>query len=166
MRKIGFVVVLFLTGCLLGSGESIQNVSPEKAFEMVKQPDTHLIDVRSVAEYIFVGHPNMAYNIPLMFWNEAKGNMESNREFIQDLQARFQKSDRLIFICRSGGRSARAAGMAREFGFAEVFNVETGFEGDKNAEGYRNVNGWKNSGLPYTYALDRELSYINKRKES
>jgi hypothetical protein len=54
--------------------------------------------------------------------------------------------------------------MAQMSGFADVFNIEKGFEGDKSPEGYRTVNGWKNSGLPYTYRVDREFRYIKKNK--
>jgi rhodanese-related sulfurtransferase len=98
MRKTAFLLALFWVGCLWGFAESIKNVSSEEAFAMVKKPDTFLIDVRSVAEYVFVGHPAMAYNIPLMFWNETRAKMENNSAFPQDLQDRFQKNDRLIFI--------------------------------------------------------------------
>jgi len=163
MKKAAFVMALVWTGCLLCFAEPIKNISSEEAFEMLKQPDTYLIDVRSVAEYVFVGHPKMAYSLPLMFWNEAGANMESNSEFVWDLQNRFQKSDRLIFICRSGGRSAKAARMAQKSGFAETLNVEKGFEGDKDSDGHRTVNGWKNSGLPYTYALKRKLRYTKRK---
>ncbi len=163
MKKAVFIMALIWTGCLLCFAGSIKNVSSEEAFEMVEQSGTHLIDVRSVAEYIFVGHPEMAHSIPLLFWNEARAKMESNSRFVQDLQDRFQKSDRLIFICRSGGRSTKAARMAQKSGFAEVFNVEKGFEGDKDSAGYRTVNGWKNSQLPYTYAQKRKLSYTKKK---
>jgi rhodanese-related sulfurtransferase len=163
MRQAALVLVFIWIGCFFSSAESVQNVSSEGAFEMVKQADTYLVDVRSLAEYVFVGHPEMAYNIPLMFWNEARAKMENNEQFIQDLLDQFHKNDRLIFLCRSGGRSARAAKMAQKSGFTEVFNVKKGFEGDKNAEGYRTVNGWRNKGLPYTYALDQELIYTKRQ---
>jgi rhodanese-related sulfurtransferase len=163
MQKTAFVIVLVWAGCLLGLAESVQNVSSEEAFEMVKQPNTYLIDVRSVAEYVFVGHPEMAYNTPLMFWNEEQASMERNPEFLEDLRQRFKKTDRLIFLCRSGGRSAQAARMAQASGFNDVYNVERGFEGEKNRDGYRTVNGWKNSGLPYTYAMKRGFSYTKRK---
>lgn len=163
MKKAVLIVALLWTGCLLCSAGPVKSVSSVEAFEMVQQPDTYLIDVRSVAEYVFVGHPQMAYSIPLLFWNEDRAEMESNARFVLDLQDRFQASDRLIFICRSGGRSANAARMAQKSGFSEVFNVEKGFEGDKDNDGYRTVNGWKNSQLPYTYALKSELRYTKRK---
>ena len=118
-----------------------------------------MIDVRSVAEYVFVGHPEMAYCIPLSFWDENSQKLNPNPNFLQDIQGRFKKNDCLIFICRSGGRSAQAALAAEKAGFSEVLNIDQGFEGEPDARGYRTVNGWKNSKLPYTYALDENLTY-------
>lgn len=142
------------------SSQGIKDVSSKEAFDLLREPKTYLIDVRSIAEYVFVGHAEMAHNIPLSFWDEERQDFVSNETFIEDMKSRFKADDRLIFICRSGGRSLRAARMARNEGFTQVFNVALGFEGEKNAEGYRVVNGWKNS-LPYTYELDDKLIYHN-----
>ncbi|NOR12537.1 MAG: sulfurtransferase, partial [Candidatus Aminicenantes bacterium] len=124
----------------------------------LKEPDTYLVDVWSIAEYVFVGHPGMAHNIPLEFWDEERQGLVSNEMFLEDVKSRFKTDDRLIFICRSGGRSLRAARMAQNAGFTKAFNINLGFEGEKNAKGYRVVNGWKNS-LYYTYDLDDKLIY-------
>lgn len=45
----------------------------------------------------------------------------------------------LLFVCRSGGRSARAAAIATAAGFAPAYNVAGGVEGS---------GGWSISGLP------------------
>jgi rhodanese-related sulfurtransferase len=158
MKKMAclWMAVLALACCV--SSQEIKNISSEEAFNLLKEPDTYLIDVRSIAEYVFVGHPAMAYNIPLNFWNEERQDFVSNEAFLEDVKFRFKTEDRLIFICRSGGRSLRAARKAQNVGFAKVFNITLGFEGEKNAEGYRVVNGWKNS-LPYTYELNDKLIY-------
>jgi rhodanese-related sulfurtransferase len=148
--------VLVLTCCV--SSQGIKEVSSKEALGLLKEPNTYLIDVRSIAEYVFVGHPRMAHNIPLMFWDEELQDFKSNDTFVDDVRSRFKAEDRLIFICRSGGRSLRAARRVKNAGYTRVFNITQGFEGDKNAEGYRVVNGWKNR-LPYTYELDDELIY-------
>jgi len=106
-----------------------------------------------------VGHPEMAWNVPFLFWNEEEQKLIQNENFLQDLKAHFKKDDVLIFICRSGGRSLKAAKLTSENMFNNVFNLKHGFEGDKDAQGYRKVNGWKNSLLPYTYELKEELVY-------
>jgi rhodanese-related sulfurtransferase len=120
-----------------------------------------LIDVRSIAEYVFIGHPEMAYNIPLMFWSEKQQKLILNENFLTNIESRFKRDDILIFICRSGGRSLKTATMAKQSGFINVFSVKEGFEGQKDKKGYRSINGWKNSELPYTYQVKKELRYRN-----
>jgi rhodanese-related sulfurtransferase len=133
-------------------------VTPARAFELVKEPRTFLVDVRSVAEYVLVGHPEMAHSVPFTFWSEEEGRFVPNPDFLEDLAARFGKDDALVFICRSGGRSLVAARKAREAGYAKIYHVAEGFEGDLDEKGYRTVGGWKNS-LPYTYKIDPGLAF-------
>jgi rhodanese-related sulfurtransferase len=142
------------------------DLSPLEAYQMLKEDPEHtfLIDSRTRPEYEFVGHPPMAYNIPYMFWTPE--GMRKNDSFVRDVAARFKRTDRLLIICRSGGRSRRASDMLIEAGFEQVFNVLGGFEGDrvedKNSTyyGYRGyINGWKHDGLPYTYEMKEELTY-------
>lgn len=136
-------------------------------------PDTiHIIDVRTPAEYIFIGHASMAANIPLKFVNNGlnpmtlKPDMPDNANFIADVNKRFKKTDTILVMCRSGGRSAMAVNLMAKAGFQKVFNIIDGFEGDslKDPGSYQNgkriINGWKNSGAPWTYDLDRELVYF------
>jgi len=68
----------------------------------------------------------------------------------------------LIFLCRSGGRSLNAAKKIVETGFTRVHNLTQGFEGKKDENGYRTIGGWKNSGVSYTYNLNKELVYNSK----
>ncbi len=158
MKKMAclWMSVLSLVCCV--SSQEIKDISSKEAFNLLKEPDTYLLDVRSIAEYVFVGHPPMAHNIPLAFWDEERQDLVSNETFLEDVKSRFKTNDRLIFICRSGGRSLSAARMVQNVGFAKLFNIALGFEGEKNAKGYRVVNGWKNS-LHYTYELDDKLIY-------
>lgn len=44
--------------------QEIIELSSQEAYEMAKKPSSYIIDVRSIAEYVFIGHPEMAYNIP------------------------------------------------------------------------------------------------------
>jgi rhodanese-related sulfurtransferase len=156
--------VVLVSVCLLSAG--IQNISPRTAYEMTKDPATYLVDVRSIAEYYLVGHPEMAVNIPFTFWSEAEQKLVPNDNFIEDIKLRFKSDDILVFLCRSGGRSVVAARAALSAGFTHVFNVEEGFEGKPDAKGYRSIGGWKNSGLPYTFAIDSAKIYRpSKNKE-
>lgn len=159
MKKATLLTIpLILISCFLLS-DDIEELSSKEAYSMLKKPSTYLIDVRTIAEYVFVGHPEMAYNIPFMFWNEREQKMKTNEKFLEDLKSHFSPEDTLIFLCRSGGRSMKAAKLAKKHGFKHLFNLKYGFEGDKNHKGYRSFNGWKNSGLPYTYELKEELIY-------
>jgi len=121
--------------------------------------DAVLIDVRSQSEYEFVGHPPMAFNLPLMFWDPESYSFKPNPNFKKDLGERVSKDKTVFFMCRSGGRSAKAAQIALSLGFKRVFNVIEGFEGEKDSDGHRTVNGWKNAGLPYTFKVIDKLRY-------
>ncbi|MES9980053.1 MAG: rhodanese-like domain-containing protein, partial [Candidatus Thiodiazotropha sp. 6PLUC5] len=73
------------------------------------------------------------------------------------------KETKIIVLCRSGSRSAKAANLLAKSGYKNVFSVVDGFEGDKakscELKGQRVVNGWKNSGLPWSYKLDKDKMF-------
>ena len=80
------------------------DVTPIQAYQMVQKDPQHtfLVDVRTRAEYQFVGHAKGAYNIPLMFLTLEAGEkgykLTPNPDFVKDLLARFNpKTDTLIF---------------------------------------------------------------------
>jgi len=151
-------------------------VTAQEAYEMWKaEPETiNIIDVRIPEEYIFVGHAEMAKNIPLLFvkyqWNTETDRPQAdfNPEFITSVESQFSIHDMIFLICRSGGRSAWAANMLIEAGFTNVYNIIDGFEGDKVDDpdsayhGKRMKNGWKNFGLPWTYETDLEQLWISE----
>ena len=159
MRKFVFMTVCFVLMTCSIFGQKVIEISPSEAFDLAMKADTYLIDVRTIAEYVYVGHPENALCIPLLFWDEKAQAQVRNDNFLQDLASRFNKGDTLVFVCRSGNRSPVTARMAAGAGFQKVFNVPEGFEGKKNVNGYRTVDGWKNAGLPYTYKLKAELIY-------
>ncbi|WP_434776945.1 rhodanese-like domain-containing protein [Neisseria sp. Ec49-e6-T10] len=108
--------------------------------------DAILIDVRTQAEFQFVGHvPDSV----LIEWKSFPG-MKTNEHFLEQLQ-KITKKDQIIFLlCRTGARSHDAALAATAIGYTHLINIEHGFEGDKNAAGHRGcVNGWKASALPW-----------------
>ena len=121
---------------------------PQEAFELLQSvPDARLVDVRTRAEWDWVGRiPGAA----LIEWNRWPGG-ERNADFIDELRAAVpQASSPLLFICRSGARSHNAAILATQAGYVSCFNVLEGFEGDRDAEGHRNsIGGWRVAGLPW-----------------
>jgi rhodanese-related sulfurtransferase len=157
--RIAGIAVGALLLAAAAAGAEVENVTPKQAFERLQAPGTFLVDVRSVAEYVFVGHPEMGWNVPLSFWSESEAKLVPNPDFIKDLKARFKPEDTLLFICRGGGRSLRAARAAAEAGFLKAVNVDEGVEGGLDEKGRHTVGGWKNSGLPFTYGVDPQKAY-------
>jgi len=140
---------------------------------------TLFLDIRTPSELNYLGAATvMDAHVPYVFmdttgWDEKKHRYlrADNRNFVADVEARLQqkgltKDDTVILMCRSGKRSAPAADKLADAGFTRVYSVVDGYEGDKAKEGEnkgkRTVNGWKNSGLPWTYSLDKDLMYITK----
>jgi len=135
-----------------------------------------IVDVRTPEEYVFVGHPAMAWNVPLKFlayqWNSEtkKPVMETNPAFVARVKRIVSPTDTILVICRSGARSGPAVNLLAEAGFKNVYSVVDGVEGDKVSDpesaffGKRMMNGWKNSGLPWTYDLDPKLMNLSTDK--
>ncbi len=101
-------------------------------------PDSYLIDVRTRAEYQFVGHPYKAYLFPYMFWaarfvradkNDGYQLSDENKSFVEEIGKVFKKTDNLLIISRDGTRSALAAKDLMGAGYQKVFDVTDGFEG-------------------------------------
>jgi rhodanese-related sulfurtransferase len=123
-------------------------VTPAEAFAILQSdPVCRLVDVRTRAEWEWVGRPPDAIFIE---WNSWPGGAR-NPAFTQELLARVpDKAAPVLFLCRSGGRSHHAAMLARELGYGQAFNILEGFEGIKDAHGHRGtVGGWKVAGLPW-----------------
>jgi rhodanese-related sulfurtransferase len=143
-------------------------VTAREAYEKWKtQPEkVTILDVRTPEEFIFVGHADMAWNIPVAAqsyqWDADKKQfpMQPLPDFVSQVQKVVKPDDTLLVMCRSGGRSALAVNALGRAGFKNVYNITDGREGDvvKDPDsvfrGQRMVNGWKNSGLPWTYHID------------
>jgi rhodanese-related sulfurtransferase len=125
-----------------------------------------VLDVRTVEEYVFVGHATMSTNIPFAFqtheWVPGSNRlaMKPNPDFLALVKEWARPSETILVMCRSGGRSAMAVNALAQAGYKHVYNIIDGMEGDrvKDADspdfGKRTKSGWKNAGLPWTYDLD------------
>jgi rhodanese-related sulfurtransferase len=143
-------------------------VTADDAYELWKaRPETvKILDVRTIEEAIFVGHPTMAWVIPAFLqtyeWDAAKRTfrMKPNPEFLACVKEIAAPGDTLLVMCRSGGRSALAVNALAQAGFTRVYNIIDGVEGDAVTDpesvfrGQRMRNGWKNAGAPWTCAAD------------
>ena len=132
----------------------VENVSPGRVWEALKSdPHAQLVDVRTDAEWNFVGLPDLApagKQAVLIPW-QVYPSMQRNGGFVDQLkEAGFTPEHHIYFICRSGQRSFAAAQAAQEAGFPHAYNVADGFEGAVDGGGHRGVvAGWKAEGLPW-----------------
>jgi len=142
-------------------------VTAKEAYDKWKaEPDkVKILDVRTPEEYLFVGHPTMAWKIPvaaqLYEWDAEKKQfpMKPLADFVSRVSEVAKPDDTLMVMCRSGGRGAIAVNLLAQAGFKQVYNIIDGMEGDVVDDpasvfvGQRLKNGWKNSGCPWTYKL-------------
>jgi len=134
------------------------DLSPREAWErLAADPPAQLIDVRSGAEWAYVGVPDLTglgKEVIFVPWQEFPG-MKINRDFTYLMAGRLGAlslgpATPLLFICRSGQRSRSTARVMTESGYSKCYNVAHGFEGDPDADRHRGrVNGWKVDGLPW-----------------
>lgn len=134
------------------------DVSVRSAWDdLSTSPDAILVDVRTRAEWAFVGVPVLAEfgKAPLLVeWNDF-----DTGALVPDFEGRLKSEldrhgvntdARLYFICRSGSRSRKAAVAATAIGYANSYNVEHGFEGSLGPDRHRGTAGsWKGEGLPW-----------------
>ena len=138
----------------------IGEVLPSEAWKVLQEdPDAVLIDVRTRAEWNYVGIPDLGeMTNPFLLvewqqWPDLKQNPAFVDMVMEQLWGRTPRV--LFFLCRSGVRSLQAAEAVaahlREIGQeGACVNVLGGFEGDKDELRQRGKkNGWKAAGLPW-----------------
>lgn len=129
------------------------DVTPEQAWAALRdRPDAVLVDVRTRAEWSYVGLPDLADIGKQVVQVEWQGYPDGfvNDLFTSDLEDAGVAPDQPVyFLCRSGVRSVAAAEAATRDGWSEALNVLEGFEGPPDAQRHRTVSGWKVAGLPW-----------------
>lgn len=123
------------------------SLTPQEAYTILQlAPGARLVDVRTRAEWTWVGRIPGAVEIEWQHWPDG----QTNPHFVTQLKREVDAESLLLFMCRSGARSHSAACAATEAGLGDCYNVLEGFEGDKDADGRRgNVGGWRKAGLPW-----------------
>jgi rhodanese-related sulfurtransferase len=120
-------------------------------------PDAALVDVRTRAEWTYVGVPNLAgigKQAILVEWDEFPSG-QLVPDFVGRLRAELDTRGvgadaPLYFLCRSGNRSRHGAIAATAAGYRRCFNIELGFEGRLGPDRHRGTEGsWKAEGLPW-----------------
>lgn len=143
-----------------GGGTPVGHVDPAEAWRILQAEESaRLIDVRTRAEWAFVGVPDigeLAHQPLFIEWSRYP-DMSQNQAFVAEVEEALgtEVSGPLLFICRSGARSLNAAmavaeHYARKGETVTCINVAEGFEGDLDASGHRgDHNGWKARGLAW-----------------
>jgi hydroxyacylglutathione hydrolase len=91
--------------------QGVKDVSPQELVKNLSQ--VSLIDVRQPEEFTGeLGHIPGAQLIVLDTLNENT--------------AKIPKDKPVVFVCRSGGRSAKASAWALEHGFTSIYNLKGG----------------------------------------
>ena len=129
------------------------DVDPADSYTALQaDPDAVLVDVRTSAEWSYVGVPDLTQIgkrvIPLEWQRFPDGAL--NDDFVEQLrEAGVREGASIYFLCRSGVRSAAAAKVATTAGLGPAYNISDGFEGPLDHDGHRTVAGWKVAGLPW-----------------
>lgn len=140
------------------NSSSVDDVGVTETWDRLRDvPDATLVDVRTRAEWAFVGLPDLGQlgKRPILIeWQTFPDNRE-DAQFEQRLrsaltEAGSEPASDVFFICRSGSRSRRAALTMAAAGYSRCHNVADGFEGPLDSEHHRGrVAGWKFAGLPW-----------------
>jgi rhodanese-related sulfurtransferase len=134
------------------------DIEARQAWDLLKaNPKAQLVDVRTMAEWNFVGVPDISAlgrRVHCIEW-QSFPTMAVNPGFAAEAEAAVtaagaDKATPILFLCRSGARSRATAVALTAQGFTQALNVAGGFEGDPDGERHRgNINGWKAAGLPW-----------------
>ncbi len=139
---------------------AVDEVDPTTAYALLRDTEgSVLVDVRTRAEWTFVGLPEISETdrpLWLVEWVSFP-TMLPNPEFVARIEelAGESKLTHALFICRSGGRSMMAAQAVAQASADQgrplrCSNVAEGFEGDLDHDGRRGrQHGWKARGLPW-----------------
>lgn len=132
----------------------IPHVTVAETWEALRtNPGAALIDVRTNAEWAYVGLPDLSSvgkPVHRIAWQVFPA-MTVNERFVEELEAAgLTPAHGLYFLCRSGARSLAAARAAVAAGYPHAFNIADGFEGPLDEAGHRRTRaGWIAAGLPW-----------------
>lgn len=121
---------------------------------LAREPKAQLVDVRTAAEWTFVGVPDLTEvdRKPVCVEWQTFPSMVQNPEFAARVDAAVgnRKDVPVLFLCRTGARSKAAAAAMTANGYTQAYNIAGGFEGDLDAKNHRGTTtGWKAAGLPW-----------------
>jgi rhodanese-related sulfurtransferase len=138
------------------SDTQVRIVSSRQAWELIQEnPKSLLVDVRSHMEFLFIGHPVGAINVPWIDEPDWNINPNFSREIKQLMLGGLAhtadgENVPVLLICRSGKRSREAGELLLREGLSNVYNIADGFEGELDDQHHRStLGGWRFEGLPW-----------------
>jgi rhodanese-related sulfurtransferase len=141
-----------------GTPDYAGDVSSAEAWSLLKgNSRAQLVDVRTTAEWAFVGVPDLSElgrDVHCVEW-QSYPQMAPNPAFAAQTAEKLRAAGAdaetpVLFLCRSGARSRAAAIAMTKAGFSKAYNVAGGFEGDLDQTRHRGArNGWKAEGLSW-----------------
>src|SRR5260221_4580570 len=138
------------------------DVAPATAWKILSErKDAVLVDVRTRAEWNYVGLPDLdsiAKKPALLEW-QVFPSMQPNPEFVSALSGAIaDPGTPLLFLCRSAARSAAAAKALSAAGYSTWLHVADRFEGPLDTQAKRgSAGGWKATGLPWRQTGTKSL---------
>jgi len=121
-------------------------VLPDLAWQLFQEGHALLVDVRTPEELSYVGRVPGATHLA---WATGTAQVRNPR-FVRELESKVPKHLVVLFLCRSGKRSAAAAEAATKTGYVSAFNVLEGFEGELDEHRQRGaIGGWRHRKLPW-----------------
>jgi rhodanese-related sulfurtransferase len=143
-----------------GPADYAGEISVGGAYALLKEdPKAALVDVRTQAEWTWVGVPDLSDlgKAPIFIEWASYPGMRPAVDFAQrvvaELKARGADQETpVLFLCRSGVRSLAAARTLAAAGWRRCYNISEGFEGGLDAASHRRgaLGGWRAGKLPWT----------------
>ncbi len=130
------------------------DLSASQAWTILQQdPNAVLVDVRTRPEWSFVGLPDLSVigKRPILIEWQIFPTMARNVDFAEELAKQgVDEGKTILFLCRSGARSAAAATLMTALGWTKCYNIQDGFEGPHDDKHHRGtIAGWKAAALPW-----------------
>lgn len=132
----------------------VKQILAATAWDLLKSDDAVLFDVRTSAEWHYVGVPDLQTlgKKPYFLEWRTLPDLCINHAFYDEIKKveKITHDTHLIFLCRTGGRSMEASMHMLSAGYNNCYNIDFGFEGELDIHNHRgNISGWKASGLPW-----------------
>ena len=111
----------------------IKTINADQAYEMVKDNNCNLIDIRDVRELERLGRIENSLHVPrgmLEFW------MDPDSQYFKD--GKIDMNKEIVLFCAGGLRSALATKTLKNMGFTNVCHVDGGF-GSMQSSGFKIV---------------------------